>query len=231
MILYINESILNESVNGDEVIEAIDKKVGVVVNYDDGDGHNGPRYIEPYVYGLTSKNNPAIRVYQYYGDTKRGVPSWKLLRLDRITSWKPTDNKFNIDPKARGFAKEAFNGNDKSLPVIYKVIDFGRNEELSDIDILKAKTERLKNSKPMNISDFIASKNNQPKKTEKVQRGPVNQDKTDKNEGPVQTPDNGTQDKDIQKQNGPIVNNVENNAEDVMSDDEFKDNLTKEYNQ
>ena len=83
----------------------------------------------------------------------------------------------------------------------------------------------------MNISDFIASKNNQPKKTEKVQRGPVNQDKTDKNEGPVQTPDNGTQDKDIQKQNGPILNNVENNAEDVMSDDEFKDNLTKEYNQ
>ena len=46
-------------------------------------------------------------------DTKRGVPSWKLLRLDRITSWKPTDNKFNIDPKARGFAKEAFNGDDK----------------------------------------------------------------------------------------------------------------------
>lgn len=225
MVLYINENILNESVSGEEVINAIDRKIGVLITYDDGEGHNGVRYIEPFVYGLTSKNNPAIRAYQYYGDTKRGVPAWKLLRLDRITSWKPTENRFNVDPKARGFAKEAFNGNDKMLPTIYKIVDVGKYDNLSDIDILRAKTNRLKNSKPINVNDINKIKsgpigdggkignNNQEKNT----TGPINSDGTDKNNR------NQPPLKMNQKENGPIEqNDDELKNDEIINDEDFK---------
>lgn len=249
MVLYLTEGILNESVGGDQVIDAIDKRVGVLITYNGEDNdHYGVRYIEPYVYGSTVRNNPAIRAYQYYGDTKKGVPKWKLFRLDRIESWQPTDNHFDLEPKARGWAAQAFNGNDKLLPTIFKVVELGE-EPVTDLDRLRARTKQLQQSKPVNINQIQNQKSQQQVKTsnqsgpvgtpqkqvniekpegtstEKLSPTPVNNDGSPKI-NPVQPPV-----KQDQKQSGPIVGSDttqnKKNPEELMSDEKFKEMLRR----
>ena len=247
MVLYINEGILNEAVNGDEVIKAIDNRVGVLITYKGEDNeHTGVRYIEPYVYGATTRNNPAIRAYQYYGDTKRGVPAWKLLRLDRIESWEPTDNKFDLEPQARGWAAQAFNGDDKLLPKIFKVVNL-EETPTTDLEKLRARTRQIKQAKPININQINTSKkspiqqakknsgpidgtepetgveNPQPTQTQVSQ--PVNNDGTPKNNGP------SSPIKQEPKKTGPVIGNptnpAENNPDELMSNDQFRDMLKR----
>ena len=105
-------TLLDESVSPQDVISSLNNKQGVVITYSD-ENSSAPdkRYIEPYVYGRTKAGNDAIRAYQYYGDTKRGVPKWKMFRLDRITSWNPTSQHFNAEPKERGWNAESYNEN------------------------------------------------------------------------------------------------------------------------
>lgn len=201
MVLYLTEGILNESVGGDKVIESLNKRIAVLINYADKDSsHTGKRYIEPYVYGLTKKGNPAIRAYQYWGDTKRGVPKWKLFRLDRIISWEPTEEVFDLEPNARGWAAEAFNNNgDGSLIEIFKIVDL-KQKPLTDYEKLKARTRKLQNSKPVNINDFLNKKNQtntgpvEPIQTEAPQQGPIT---------------------------GDTTNPTSNKPEDLMGDDNF----------
>lgn len=249
MVLYLTEGILNESVGGDQVIDAINNRVGVLITYDGEDNnHHGVRYIEPYVYGSTVRNNPAIRAYQYYGDTKKGIPKWKLFRLDRIESWEPTENHFDLEPKARGWAAQAFNGNDKLLPTIFKVVELGE-EPVTDLERLRARTKQLQQGKPVNINQLQQQKQatvqKEPKhsgpvdtpqkqvniekpegiSTEKSTPTPINNDGKPKL-NPVQPPL-----KQDQKQNGPIVGNTtnpeENKPEDLMSNDQFRDMLKR----
>lgn len=159
MVLYLTESIGNVPNIQSKVIDALNKRQGIVIQYDDETStpHTGDRYIEPYVYGLTKRYNQCIRAYQYYGDTKRGVPKWKLLLLNRIKSWEPTDEIFDLEPRARGWAAEAFNNNgDESMSRVFQIVQLGTNPQ-SDYERLKAKTRRLQNSKPVNINQFKAS--------------------------------------------------------------------------
>lgn len=46
------------------------------------------RIVYPYVYGLTKAGNPAIRCYQWVGQTATEL-GWKLFRLDRLSSIEP----------------------------------------------------------------------------------------------------------------------------------------------
>lgn len=239
MVIYLNEGVLNESIGGDKVEEAINKRLGVLITYkskaDKSNNHTGVRYIEPYVYGLTKANNEAVRAYQYYGDTKRGVPKWKLLRLDSIESWELTSETFDVEPRARGWAAQAFNGNDKLLPVIYCVVDLNQNGVQSDLDILRARTRKLKNSKPVNISDIngVKTKNvTGPIDMSKPDVGIKNTSTPSRNENtPLNTDGSNKNDastppiKQEPQKNGPIVGDVsnpeENKAEDLMSNDDF----------
>lgn len=245
MVLYLNESLLTESVSGDDVSSAIKNRVGVLITYNgENNEHNGVRYIEPYVYGATAKNNPAIRAYQYYGDTKTGVPEWKLFRLDRIQSWQTTDNKFDIDPQARGWAAQAFNGQDKLLPIIYSVVNL-EEAPTTDFEKLQARTRQLKQSKPINISQINQQKPTSSVNKEPKQSGPIGSN-TPKygNEKPenvgsqpqTQQPikkDAANNQEMIQqpKQSGPITGsttNPEENAPDkLMSNDQFRDMLKR----
>jgi len=250
VVLYLTEGFINESVAGDEVVKAIDNRVGVLITYSgENNNHGGVRYIEPYVYGATTQNNPAIRAYQYYGDTKRGVPKWKLFRLDRIESWEPTENHFELEPKARGWAAQAFNGNDKLLPTIYKVVELGE-EPLTDLERLRAKTRQLQQNKPINIKQLQQNQNQgnqQPVQQEPKQSGPIgnptpaNGPEKPDNVGsqpqqsqPVkqqkqQTQPDNTENPPIQqepKQNGPIVGNTTNqNGNESSENDKFINNM------
>lgn len=116
-------------VSPDEVSDAIDKQYSVKITYDDDDYRRlGPRSIWVYDYGLTLAGNPAIRAFQWFGDTARGVPKWKLFRLDRIMSWEPDKpfRYFFTEPKMlqRALNIPEFNRNgDKSMLVVFKKVD------------------------------------------------------------------------------------------------------------
>ena len=156
----ILKEVLNESVSSDSVNDAINNKYRILINYDDEDNHaTGTRLVEPYVLGYTRAGNLAFRGYQYEGDTVRGVPKWKLFRLDRVINWQPTKQKFNVEPKDNGWSAEPYNYNgDGSLTSILNQVSFDNKEELFSpndrLNTLRKKTDILKNSTPINISQM-----------------------------------------------------------------------------
>ena len=108
LTLYdIIKHIINESVSGEEVLDAIHNKRYVRIKYDDGkpamkgvDKGNpkGSRVILPMAYGTTKAGNPVVRAFQWNGNSRRGAPKWKFFRLDRITSWKPFRKQYSAPP-------------------------------------------------------------------------------------------------------------------------------------
>ena len=162
----ILQEVLNESVSSDSVNDAINNKYRILINYDDEDNHaTGTRLVEPYVLGYTKAGNLAFRGYQYEGDTVRGIPKWKLFRLDRVINWQPTKQHFNVEPKDNGWKAEPYNFNgDGSLTSILNQVSFNdKNKELfspnNTLNTLRKKTDTLKKSTPINISQI----QNQPK--------------------------------------------------------------------
>lgn len=192
----ILQRVLTESVSPREVTDAIEKKNQVIINYSDEE-NSAPRkrLIEPYVYGLSKAGNPVLRAYQYNGDTKRGIPKWKLFRLDRIQSWQSTGRHFNITPRENGWNAEDYNTNgDGSMSTVLTQVSFdddSQNKVFSPNDRLntaRLKTAQLKNSNPINIDDL--NDNNQPKKDSEIKtptppktnvKGPIISNNTDIN--------------------------------------------------
>lgn len=105
LTLYeIVKNLLNEGVSDDVVLDAIENKYHVRINYDDGMKGNvgnprGSRVIQPMALGTTKKGYPVVRAFQVSGNSRRGAPKWKFFRLDRITSWRPMrQKKFFMPP-------------------------------------------------------------------------------------------------------------------------------------
>jgi len=123
--------LLNENVSVPSISDAIKGRYEVTINYEGDPKHgiaSGIRTVQVYVYGLTKIGNPCIRAYQPYGDTASDVPEWKLFRIDRILSWKPT---FSI------FSKPApkYNPNgDKSMSSVLQKIDFTTPANQANVD-------------------------------------------------------------------------------------------------
>lgn len=126
----IIDRILTESVDVNNIIDAMDRNKRVIIQYVGEDGEStGSRYIDIYAYGLSSDGNPVIRAFQPFGDTNTKVPAWKFFRLDRISSWKTTDETFSYPKGQQGLGK--FNPDDiGSMKVVYKVTDFKQEEPL-----------------------------------------------------------------------------------------------------
>lgn len=170
----LQEVLLNESVSVEDVNSAIDSHNRIIINYrsKDGDEANGARVIEVYAYGLTKAGNPVIRAFQPYGDTTSKVPSWKFFRLDRITDWKPTEQKFSEPASEHYGGLGDFNPNgDGTMSTVYKVANFGEEgldtkDEKSGpklkSDVFKTDTEkrmertRQQLENPITLSDLKA---------------------------------------------------------------------------
>lgn len=137
LLSQILESVLLvESPSIQNINDAIDNKYRVIINYrtKGEDVASGPRVIEVYAYGLTKAGNPVIRAFQPYGDTTSHVPSWKFFRLDRITDWKPTGQRFTRPASDYYQGIGQFNPNgDKTMSVVYKIVDFGKKSPYSGI--------------------------------------------------------------------------------------------------
>jgi hypothetical protein len=163
------EILLEESVSAKDVSNVIDSHNRVIINYhsDGKDEADGARVIEVYAYGLTKAGNPVIRAFQPYGDTTTKVPSWKFFRLDRISGWEVTDQKFSVPASDVYSGLGEFNKNgDKTMSVVYKVARFD-DEEVYKTDTEK-RMDRLRQQldNPINIRDLQKPSPVKPKKPE-----------------------------------------------------------------
>lgn len=197
--------LLNESVSIGEINSALDTHKRVIITYHTKgeDKHIGARVIEVYAYGLTKAGNPVIRAFEPYGDTTTKVPRWKFFRLDRISSWKETEQTF--DRPASFFYKNLgdFNPNgDETMSIVYKITSFdnetptavssspmmSNGKTKSDNDVYKTDTERRMErlrqqlNSPITLDDLKKAYDNSQKSSEPEVEEPE-QNNSDDNKG------------------------------------------------
>jgi predicted DNA-binding transcriptional regulator YafY len=103
MKLYnVTKSLILEIASIDSIVDAIRKRNKIVIYYDgDEPGGRGLREIEPVCFGYSKADNPVLRAWDYQGASHTGykgeqpLPGWRLFRVDKILSFKPTNEKFN----------------------------------------------------------------------------------------------------------------------------------------
>ena len=133
MFNLLLEEILNENVSVNDINDAIDNHKRVIINYHTNgeDFATGARVIEVYAYGLTKAGNPVIRAFEPYGDTTTRVPRWKFFRLDRISAWKPTKQRFSRPASFYYKGLGEFNpDNDLTMATVYKIAKFSNDANM-----------------------------------------------------------------------------------------------------
>lgn len=104
----------------DGVVDAIKKRQIVVIYYDgDEPGGRGIRQIEPVCLGTSKAGNKILRAWDDEGAShtaykgEQPLPGWRIFRLDKILSIKPTGEVYNT-PKPN----YNFNGDKSMVSVI-----------------------------------------------------------------------------------------------------------------
>jgi predicted DNA-binding transcriptional regulator YafY len=103
MKLYnITKSLILEVASVESIVDAIKKKRKIVIYYDgDEPGGRGLRVIEPVCFGYSKADNPVLRAWDEEGSSHTGykgeqpLPGWRLFRVDKILSFRPTAENFN----------------------------------------------------------------------------------------------------------------------------------------
>jgi predicted DNA-binding transcriptional regulator YafY len=85
----------------ESIVDAIKNKRTSIIYYDgDEPGGRGLREIEPVCLGTSKAGNKVVRAWETEGASHRGylgtrpMPGWRLFRLDKILSLKPTGEVF-----------------------------------------------------------------------------------------------------------------------------------------
>ena len=96
------KSLILEVASIDSIVDAINKRNKIIIYYDgDEPGGRGLREIEPVCFGYSKADNPVLRAWDYQGAShtaykgEQPLPGWRLFRVDKILSFKPTNEKFN----------------------------------------------------------------------------------------------------------------------------------------
>lgn len=100
----------------DSIIDAIKGRKVVIIYYDgDEPGGRGLRTIEPVCVGYSKAGNLVLRAWDEEGAShtartgEQPLPGWRLFRVDKILTYKPTLDNFNT-------ARPGYNFNgDKSM--------------------------------------------------------------------------------------------------------------------
>ena len=86
----------------DSIVDAIKKKEKIIIYYNgDEPGGKGLREIEPVCFGYSKSDNPVLRAWDESGAShtnykgEQPLPGWRLFRVDKIISFKPSGEKFN----------------------------------------------------------------------------------------------------------------------------------------
>jgi len=122
------KSLILEVASINSITDAIKKRQKVIVYYDgDEPGGRGLREIEPVCFGYSKADNPILRAWDYEGAShtnykgEQPLPGWRIFRLDKILSFKPTGEVFN-EPK------QGYNPNgDKSMNRVIINVKFDNN--------------------------------------------------------------------------------------------------------
>ena len=114
------KGLIYEIASLDSIVDAIKNRQVVVIYYDgDEQGGRGLREIEPVCLGVSKAGNKVLRAWDSEGASHTGykgeqpLPGWRLFRLDKILSNKPTGEVYN-QPKP-GYN---FNGDKSMVSVI-----------------------------------------------------------------------------------------------------------------
>jgi len=85
-----------------DLVDAVKKRKKLIIYYDgDEPGGKGLREIEPVCIGTSNANNKVLRAWDMEGSSHTGfkgeqpLPGWRLFRLDKILSIKPTGEIYN----------------------------------------------------------------------------------------------------------------------------------------
>ena len=114
------KGLIYEIASLDSIVDAIKNRQVVIIYYDGDDpGGRGLREIEPECLGVSKAGNKVLRAWDSEGASHTGykgeqpLPGWRLFRLDKILSNKPTGEVYN-QPKP-GYN---FNGDKSMVSVI-----------------------------------------------------------------------------------------------------------------
>lgn len=117
--------LLTEIASLQTVQDAVKRRQVCIINYDgDEPGGKGIREIEPVALGKSKAGNLVMRAWDKEGASHTGLkgeqplPGWRLFRLDKILSMKPTGEIYNT-PRPN----YNFNG-DKSMTSVIIVAKF-----------------------------------------------------------------------------------------------------------
>jgi predicted DNA-binding transcriptional regulator YafY len=95
------KSLICELASIDDVVDCIKNKKKCVIYYDgDEPGGRGLRDIEPVCLGVSKAGNKVVRAWDNEGSShtaykgEQPLPGWRLFRLDKILSLKPTGENF-----------------------------------------------------------------------------------------------------------------------------------------
>lgn len=97
------KSLITEIAAIDDIQNSIKQKMVMVINYnDDKPEARGYRSIEPVCLGYSKAGNLVLRAWERegasYSAAKEGnvLPGWRLFRIDKILTFKPTMDNFNV---------------------------------------------------------------------------------------------------------------------------------------
>ena len=96
------KGLLIERASIGDLVDSVKKRKKLIIYYDgDEPGGKGLREIEPVCIGTSKANNKVLRAWDMEGSSHTGfrgeqpLPGWRLFRLDKILSIKPTGEIYN----------------------------------------------------------------------------------------------------------------------------------------
>jgi hypothetical protein len=101
-LLTTFKNLLIENASFQDLVDAIKHRKKLIIYYDgDEPGGRGLREIEPVCIGHSKRNNKLLRAWDSEGSShtaykgEQPLPGWRLFRIDKILSVKPTGEVYN----------------------------------------------------------------------------------------------------------------------------------------
>lgn len=95
-------NLITEQASLQDLVDAVKNRKVMIIYYDgDEPGGRGLREIEPVCIGVSNANNKVVRAWDKEGSSHTGykgeqpLPGWRLFRVDKILSLKPTGDVYN----------------------------------------------------------------------------------------------------------------------------------------